>query len=218
MRFRDRAAAGEALADALAPELSGREPAIVYALPRGGVPVAAAVARRYGLPLDLAIARKIGHPGAPEYALGAVTENGAPVFEDTGWRRIDPQWLAAEVAAAREEAARRRVLYCAGRPRRSAHGRCAILVDDGIATGLTMRAAIRDIAADRPARLIVAVAVAPLDTAQRLDGQVDRIIAAQMPVDFAGAVGAYYVDFGQLTDQDVLNELAAVQDAQQGPP
>ncbi|MBX6421633.1 MAG: phosphoribosyl transferase [Nevskia sp.] len=206
MRFRDRHQAGALLARALVPYLES--PAIVYALPRGGVPVAAEVARRFKLPLDLVIARKIGHPWRPEYAIGAVTETGTAVFNEEERASLDPAWVEKTVAAERAEARRRRERYRAGRERTSAAGRCAILVDDGIATGLTLRAAVAEVRADRPARLIVAVPVAPRETARDFAGLADRFVAVLVPDEFMGAVGAYYEDFRQIGDQEVIEELA----------
>lgn len=220
-RFRDRHQAGQALARALQPHL--REPAILYALPRGGVPVAVEIALACVLPLDLVIARKIGHPHQPEYAIGAVTETGEAVFNQSELESAEPGWLEQQVAEQRAEARRRRRIYSSGHPRRSASGRCAILVDDGIATGLTMLAAIAEIRQDRPTRIVVAVPVAPADTAERFAAQVDRFVAARVPEFFAGAVGNYYDDFRQLSDQDVLDELhrlpqLAAASAVPGPP
>ncbi|MFP5305924.1 MAG: phosphoribosyltransferase, partial [Gammaproteobacteria bacterium] len=165
MRFRNREHAGNLLADALSTRI--HEPAILYALPRGGVALAAVIARRLQLPLDLVIPRKIGHPWQPEYGIGAVTENGEPVFNEEERRRADPAWLERAIAGQRSEARRRRELYSGGRPRTPAQGRCAILVDDGVATGLTLRAAVAEVRADRPARIVVAVGVAPPETAAR---------------------------------------------------
>jgi predicted phosphoribosyltransferase len=206
MRFHDRHQAGKELAEALAEHIE--TPAVVYALPRGGVPVATEVARRFGLPLDLVIPRKIGHPLQPEYAIGAVTEEGKAVYNEKGLLGVDASWVQAKVKAEREEAARRRKLYCAGRARTSAQGRCAILVDDGVATGMTLLAAIEEIKADKPSRLIVAVPVAPYAAAQRFADLVDCVVTVHTPIDFHGSVGAYYENFLQVSDQDVLDELA----------
>ncbi|MDR3419432.1 MAG: phosphoribosyltransferase family protein [Nevskia sp.] len=215
MRFHDRHHAGQALAEALKPHLEG--PAIVYALPRGGVPLAVEVARACSLPLDLVIPRKIGHPHQPEYAICAVTETGEPICNEDERRAVDPQWLAQRIEAERREARRRRELYSGGQARRSARGRCAILVDDGIATGLTMEAAVAEVRQDNPTRLIVAVPVAPRDTAERFAGLVDRFVAVQIPEFYAGAVGYYYEDFRQLSDRDVQEELARLPAAEPQP-
>jgi predicted phosphoribosyltransferase len=206
MRFRNRRHAGQALAEVLAPHI--QHPAIVYALPRGGVPLGAEIARRFKLPLDLVITRKIGHPLQPEYAIGAVTEKGEPVYNEEERQRINPAWLGTIVKAEREEARRRRELYRGGHARVSARGCCAIIVDDGIATGLTMRAAVEEVRADRPSRLIVAVPVAPEDTARQFAALADRFVAVDTPAYFLGAVGAYYEDFRQVSDQDVVDELS----------
>jgi predicted phosphoribosyltransferase len=214
MRFDNRRQAGQALARALAPEL--QRPAIVYGLPRGGVPLAVEIALAHKLPLDLAIPRKIGHPWQPEYAICAVTETGQPVCNEEELRRVDKAWFRARVEAERKEARRRRVFYRGDHPRMSAAGQCAILVDDGIATGLTMQAAVADVRADGPARLIVAVAVAPRETVEHFAGFVDRFVAVHVPDFYAGAVGNYYLDFHQLSDQDVLDELARLRGADSG--
>ncbi|MFP5304818.1 MAG: phosphoribosyltransferase [Gammaproteobacteria bacterium] len=206
MRFRNREHAGQQLASLLEGRI--HKPAIVYALPRGGVPVAAVIARALELPLDLVIPRKLGHPWQPEYAIGAVTETGEPVCNEDELRRVDADWFAARVEAERREAQRRRQLYSGGRARISAQGQCAILVDDGVATGLTLEAAIREVRADGPSRLVVAVGVAPRETAARFGKLVDAFVSAQLPEHFQGAVGAYYEDFRQLTDDDVLAALA----------
>ncbi len=174
------------------------------------MPVAVEIARRLGLPLDLIMARKIGHPQQPEYAIGAVTETGEPVFNAEERQQLDADWLAARISAERAEARRRRELYCGGRARRSAHGQCAIIVDDGVATGLTLEAAIRELRGDHPARLIVAVGVAPPDTAQRFRAQVDDFVAVHVPAQFQGAVGAYFEDFHQLGDDDVLAQMRSL--------
>lgn len=208
MRFKNREEAGHLLAGVLKEHI--RQPAIVYALPRGGVPVALAVARELQLPMDLIIPRKLGHPRQPEYAIGAVTETGEPVYNEDERRRVDPAWFAAKVADERREARRRRELYCGGRARTSAKGKCAILVDDGVATGLTLEAAIREVRADGPSRLIAAVGVAPPETAERFGTLVDDFVAVQIPEYFQGAVGAYFEDFHQLSDNDVLEMMATL--------
>lgn len=211
MRFRNREEAGRKLAALLERRVHG--PAIVYALPRGGVPVAAEIARALGLPLDLVIPRKLGHPWQPEYAIGAVTETGAPVFNEVERAALDPSWLERKIADERREARRRRELYCGGQARTSAEGLCAILVDDGIATGLTLEAALREVRADRPASLIIAVGVAPPEAAARLRALVDDFVAVQIPDHFEGAVGSYFVDFHQLSDDDVIAQMAALRAA-----
>ncbi len=209
MRFRDRREAGQKLAQALV-RYRGRE-GIVYPLPRGGVMLGVEVARALGMPLDLIIPRKIGHPYNPEYAICAVTEHGAPICNEREVAQVDPEWFRRRVEAERHEARRRRELYLTGRAPLPAEGKVAILVDDGIATGLTMRAAIQDVKQRRPARVIVAIPVAPKDTVERLAREVDEVAALDISDFYLGAVGAYYDDFPQLTDDEVIVLLRELQ-------
>jgi predicted phosphoribosyltransferase len=209
MRFRDRTDAGRQLAQALAAKYRGRA-GVVYALPRGGVPLGAEIARALDMPLDLMIARKIGHPYNREYAIGAVTATGEPVVNPHEMARIDPGWFARAVEAEREEARRRHQAYSGGRALLPAQGKVAIIVDDGIATGLTMEAAIRATRALQPAQLVVAVPVVPADTAARLARTADEVVALKVDEDYLGAVGAYYDYFPQTTDDEVIELLRSV--------
>lgn len=209
MRFRDRREAGQKLAQTLV-RYRGRE-GIIYPLPRGGVMLGVEIARALGMPLDLVIPRKIGHPYNPEYAICAVTEHGAPICNEREVAQVDPEWFRKRVEAERREARRRRELYLAGRAPLPAEGKIAIVVDDGIATGLTMRAAIQDVKQRRPARVIVAIPVAPKDTTDRLAREVDEVAALDVSDFYLGAVGAYYDDFPQLTDDEVILLLREVQ-------
>lgn len=202
MRFRDRADAGRKLAQAL--KKYQNQDGVVYALPRGGVVLGVEVARELGMPLDLLIPRKIGHPQQPEYAIGAVVENGEMVCNQREVAHVDPQWLREEVEAERQEARRRRESYLGGRGPVSVKGKTAIIVDDGIATGLTMEVAIRDARRREPARLIVAVPVAPPETAERLAREVDEFVLLDHSPYYLGAVGAYYDYFAQVTDDEVI--------------
>ncbi len=202
MRFRDRTDAGKKLAKAL--EKYKDQPGIVYALPRGGVVLGAEIARHLELPLDLIIPRKIGHPLSPEYAICAVVESGELVCNEWEVSHVDQTWFKQTVEHERREAQRRRELYLAGRQPYSAEGKTAILVDDGIATGLTMEVAIRDARARRPARVVVAIPVSPKDTAERLSKQVDAVVALDIPDYYLGAVGAYYDYFEQVSDEEVV--------------
>jgi predicted phosphoribosyltransferase len=206
MHFRDRTDAGRRLARVLQ-EKYPAQAGVVYALPRGGVVLGVEIARALDMPLDLIIARKIGHPENPEYAIGAVTEFGEPVVNELEVARLDPRWFAHEVEAQRREARRRHQLYGGGRTLLSAKDRLAIIVDDGIATGLTMMAAIRAAHALEPARLVVAIPVAPSDTAARLAREVDDVVALDIPEYYLGAVGAYYEHFPQTSDQEVIDLL-----------
>lgn len=203
--FTDRTAAGELLADTLL-EYEGKD-CVVYAVPRGGVVVGAVVARRLLAPLDLIIPRKIGHPYQPEYAVAAVTEDGSVVGSNLDLGTLDPQWLDAELQRQRAEAARRREVYLEGRSSPDVSGKTAIIVDDGIATGFTMQAAIHDVSKRHPGRIIVAVPVAPKDIVRSLQREVDEVVALIVPDEFAGGVGVYYQDFEQVDDEDVKRRL-----------
>lgn len=207
MRFRDRTDAGKRLARALG-HYRGRD-GIVYPLPRGGIVLGIEVSRNLQLPLDLIIPRKIGHPWNPEYALCAVTEQGEPVCNEEELARVAPDWFSTQIVAAREEARRRRLLYLGDRMPLDVAGKIAILVDDGIATGLTMRAAINDVRKRKPARIVVAIPVGPADSISLLEQEVDEVVTLEAPESFAGAVGAYYADFTQVSDQDVITMMRA---------
>jgi len=205
MRFRDRADAGEQLAQAL--KKYQRQDGVVYALPRGGVVLGAIVARALDMPLDLLIPRKIGHPLQPEYAICAIVENGEMACNQQEVARVDPQWFRQEVEAERHEARRRRELYLGGREPEPVKGKTAIIVDDGIATGLTMEVAIRDAKRRKPAHLVVAVPVAPPDTVEQLSREVDDFVVLDRSRHYLGAVGAYYDYFNQTTDDEVIELL-----------
>ena len=202
MRFRDRADAGKRLAQAL--KKYQNQDGVVYALPRGGVVLGAEVARALGMPLDLLIPRKIGHPLQPEYAICAVVESGEMVCNQREVARVDPSWFQQEVEAERQEARRRRELYLGGRAPAPVEGKTAIIVDDGIATGLTMEVSIRDARRRNPAHLVVAVPVAPPDTVERLSREVDEFVVLDPSPYYLGAVGAYYDHFLQVTDEEVV--------------
>jgi len=203
--FHDRTDAGRQLAVRLE-RYKGQE-AAVFALPRGGVPVAAPIAAALRAPLDLVLARKIGMPGQPELAMGAVADGGSPVVV----RNEDVIAMAgvgeAEFdAACRRELAeieRRRRRYLGARRRSEAEGKVAIVVDDGVATGATTRAALRAIRARRPKTLVLAVPVAPPDTLDALQGEADETICLEVHAAF-GAIGYFYADFHQLDDDEVI--------------
>jgi len=206
VRFRNRSEAGRLLADAL--KVYAGQAGVVYPLPRGGVPLGVEIARALKMDLDLIIPRKVGHPFNPEYAIAAVGETGEPVVNRTEVDRVDPKWFEQEVARQREESRRRREAYLHGRVPLPVEGKIAILVDDGIATGLTMKAAIQDARSRKPAKLIVAIPVVPAETARVLRTMVDDLVALDIDENYLGAVGAYYDDFGQTTDEEVIALLA----------
>jgi len=208
MRFRDRVDAGKQLAQAL--KKYQKHDGVVYALPRGGVVLGVEVARALDMPLDLLIPRKIGHPLQPEYAICAVVENGELVCNQQEIARVDPQWFRQEVEAERHEARRRRELYLGGCASAPVEGKTAIIVDDGIATGLTMEVSIRDAQRRRPKHLVVAVPVAPPDTVERLSREVDEFVVLDVSPYYLGAVGAYYDRFFQVTDEEVIALLRSM--------
>jgi putative phosphoribosyl transferase len=202
MRFADRADAGRRLGAALA-RYRGCD-GVVYALPRGGVVLGVEVARALVMPLDLVIPRKIGHPQQPEYAIGAVAESGELACNEDEVARVDADWFAHAVERERQEAQRRRALYTGGRAVPGVRDKTAIIVDDGIATGLTMMAAILDVKRLKPSNVVVAVPVVPADTAARLRRLVDDVVAVQVEEYYLGAVGAYYDAFPQVSDAEVI--------------
>lgn len=203
-----------ALPSAVAPGSGGAGP-LVLALPRGGVPVAAEVARALRAPLDILLVRKLGHPEAPELGLGAIAEDGVggaaePYFDPemlgrVGLVRGD---LAGVVARERAELARRAAVYARSRPAGSLAGRLVIVVDDGLATGVTARAALRAVQARGARRIILAVPVAAPETARALEKETGEVVTLVTPRRFR-SVGEWYADFGQLTDADVLAVLAS---------
>lgn len=199
LHFTDRRDAGKRLAKALA-RYDG-EDAVIYALPRGGVIVGDEVARQLELPLALIIPRKIGHPENPEYAVCAVTEEGELVCNEEESGALEPTWLAAAAKREQAEAQRRRALYGARIP---ATGRLAIIIDDGIATGLTMRAAIRSLRRELPSEVVAAAPVAPHDVAGYLLTEADDVVILDETEPFLGAIGSYFDSFPQVTDEEVV--------------
>jgi predicted phosphoribosyltransferase len=207
--FEDRHDAGRQLAERL--EAIVTEPAVVYALPRGGVPVAVEIARRLKLPLDLALVRKIGAPGNPEVALGAVSDGAEPqavinesVLRASGASRA---YVLQEAARELEEIKRRRRLYFGDGPAPDPRGKTAIVVDDGLATGATARVAVESLRKRGARKVILAVPVAPAAVAERLRSDVDDLVCIHDVEDFA-SVSRYYRDFHQLSDDEVLGLLS----------
>jgi putative phosphoribosyl transferase len=208
-RFADRAAAGRQLAERLR-ALALPPPLLVLALPRGGVPVAAAVAQALQAPLDLLLVRKIGAPWQPELALAAVVEGDPPdIVIDEPVRRslgADSGYIEAQARLQLREIARQRRVYLSGRAAVPVEGHTVIVVDDGVATGTTVRAALQALRRRHPAALVLAVPVAPRDTLQALSAQVDQLVCLQVPEPFF-AVGEHYVHFGQVEDDEVVAAL-----------
>jgi putative phosphoribosyl transferase len=209
MKYADRADAGRRLADKLA-HLKDRRP-IILALPRGGVAVGFEIAQALGAPLDVVLVRKIGVPWQPELALGAVTDGSRPeTFIDRDLAAsldIPEDYIREETAHQLAEIERRRKSYCEGRPAPEINGRAAIVVDDGIATGATMRVALQAVRRRNPAWLVLAVPVAPPDTLASLGEEADETVCPETPTGL-GAIGFYYRDFHQMTDDEVTDLLA----------
>ncbi len=205
--IKDRTAAGKALADALN-AYRGRADLIVLALPRGGVPVAREVASYLGAPLDLMVVRKLGVPGQRELAMGAIASGGIRVMNEDIVRfiGITPPEIDQVEAEERKELQRRELAYRGDRPWPELAGQCVILIDDGLATGATMRAAVEAVRTRAPAEIVVAVPVAPPDTIARLRELADAVICLAEPEPFQ-AIGLWYVDFSQVSDDEVRELL-----------
>jgi len=215
--FQDRKEAGERLADAL--EEAAPEAPVVLALPRGGLPVALPVALRLHAPLDLLMVRKIGAPGQPELAVGAVVDGpahetvfNAAILQGMGLNEDD---LADTIAEKLKEIEQRRERYLKGRAPVDVAGRTAIVVDDGIATGATAKAALKALRKRQPKAIWLAVPVAPRDTVEEMQALVDKVICLETPRSF-WAVGAHYTVFGQTSDAEVIAALDAANKDQEG--
>jgi predicted phosphoribosyltransferase len=206
--FRDRRHAGRLLAERLR-EYAGRDDVLVLALPRGGVPVGYEIARALSVPLDVFLVRKLGVPGHEELALGAIATGGTRVVNRALVESLDigPEWLDAIDARERRELERRERAYREGRPPPDLAGKTAILVDDGLATGSTMWAAVHAVRQERPAKVVVAVPVSDPDTCADLREVADEVVCLMTPRPMR-AVGAWYEDFSQTTDDEVRELLA----------
>jgi predicted phosphoribosyltransferase len=205
--YLDRRDAGAQLALRL-DQYRGRGDVVVLALPRGGVPVAYEVARALEAPLDVFLVRKLGVPGYGELAMGAIASGGVRVLNDdvVSWYRI-PSEVIADVARNEQlELERRERAYRDGRPPIELHDRVVILVDDGLATGSTMKAAVEAVRAQRPAKVVVAVPVGAAETCHEFSQVADETVCARAPARFV-AVGQWYRDFSQTTDEDVRELL-----------
>ena len=206
-RFRDRSEAGRVLAQQLT-EYAGRDDVIVLALPRGGIPVGYEVAKALGAPLEVFVARKLGVPGHQELAMGAIASGGSAVLDQGLVRRLGVTQAQLDRAVADEtrELERREQAYRGDREAPDLRGKTVILVDDGLATGATMRAAALAVRDQQPARIVVAVPVAAEETCDQFRDVVDDVICAVTPKPFY-AVGMWYEDFDQTTDDEVRELL-----------
>lgn len=212
--FHDRADAGRALAKQLH-DYAGRHDLVVLALPRGGVPVGFQVAEALGAPLEVFLVRKLGTPGHRELAMGAIASGGVRVVNDevVRWLSIRPEQIESVAREEEQELIRREAAYNAGRPPVSLKGRVVILVDDGLATGSTMKAAVQAVKQHEPNRVIVAVPVGAPETCRDLRQYADEVICASTPEPFS-AVGQWYVIFDQTSDDEVRELLAGAAERQ----
>jgi len=210
MRFLDHRHAGQQLAARLVEWAAHRDLAdlLVVALPRGGVPVAAEVARALGAPLDIVVVRKIGAPGNPETGIGAIAGDEPPLYDHRALRMLSlsEEDLADDVARERAELRRREGVYRRGRPAPAVRGRSVIVVDDGLATGVTARAALRHLRAQGPAHLVLAVPVCAPDAAAAVREEADDLVCLHRPESF-WSVGEWYEEFAQVSDDEVISTL-----------
>jgi putative phosphoribosyl transferase len=206
-RFRNRTEAGKLLASKLT-QYASRPDVLVLGLPRGGVPVACEVAKALNAPLDICLVRKLGVPGHKELAMGAIAAGGVQVLNEDllDWLRISGHTIAEVGERELKELQRRDLIYRGDQPLPNMRDRIVILVDDGLATGSTMRAAIGVVKHQQPQRIIIAVPVAPLDTCDRLRSEVDEVVCSMTPEQFY-AIGMWYEDFAQTTDEEVCQLL-----------
>lgn len=206
MIFKDRKEAGKYLAEKLIKYKNSGS--VIFALPRGGVVVGAEIAKILNIPLDVAIARKIGHPFNPEYAVCALSESGNLICDEDEKKNLSEEWLEKAVNREKKEIARRRSEYSLIKEPISPRGKTAILVDDGIATGLTMKAAIAWTKNQKTKKIIVAIPVVPAEIAEELKKQIDELVALEIPEYYLGSVGSYYINFDQITDDEVKKYLS----------
>ncbi|MGH7246400.1 MAG: phosphoribosyltransferase [Candidatus Levyibacteriota bacterium] len=205
MQFFDRKKAGEELGKLL--KKKWKKDVVVFALPRGGVVTAAAVASVLHAPLRIVISRKIGHPMEPEYAIAAISEHGHLIHDTNEVHKVSHVWLAQEIIRQQDEICRRQKVYD-----RDLHdslkGKIAIIVDDGVATGLTIRAAIADIQDEHPKKIIVATPVSFSTVVSQLKKEIDDVVVLESPTNFFGGVSMYYQNFPQVSDEEIITLLS----------
>jgi len=205
MIFKNRKDAGEKLIPKLI-QYKNKPGIVILALPRGGVVTAAEIVRKLNLPLDLVVPRKIGAPGNPEFAIGAIAEDGVGIFDNEiiAAYNIGQEYIKNEVEKEKKEAERRLKVYRGKRLPLNLEDKTVILVDDGVATGSTMRAAIRSVKKKKAKKIIVAIPTIAQDTLKKIQEEVDEVIYLKAPL-FFGAVGAFYEDFAQTEDKEVID-------------
>jgi putative phosphoribosyl transferase len=215
MRFKDRQDAGRRLAQKLT-RFRGKNP-LVLAIPRGGVPVGRVIADALGGELDVVLVHKLGAPANPEYAVGSISEDGHLELEPSAREAfVRHAELQAVILAEARALAQRRALYTAVKSPADPAGRIAIVVDDGLATGFTMMAALRSLRSRKPSQLVVAVPVSPPDTLERVKALADQVVCLHAP-EFFGAVGRFYDNFDGVADDEVINRLRDPAPARQKP-
>jgi predicted phosphoribosyltransferase len=215
-RFRDRRQAGRMLGERLAERYAGRRDAVVLGLPRGGVPVARVIADALGAPLDVLVVRKLGFPPQPELAMGAIATGGVRVLHEDVAGLVGPDVLEQVTRREQDELDRRERAFRGDRAPLDVEGRLVILVDDGVATGSTVRAAIQAVRARGARRIVLAIPTAPPSTVEELGGEADEVVCLMTPEPFV-AIGRWYEDFSQLSDDEVRAHLDATGAAQDGP-
>lgn len=205
----NRTEAGRALGKALS-AYRGRDDLLVLALPRGGVPVACEIAAALNAPVDLMVVRKLGTPGQEELAMGAIASGGVRVLNQDVIlsRGVEERQIDTVAAREQREVQRRETAYRGDHPQPGIRDKCVILVDDGVATGATMRAAIAALRLQKPSRIVIAVPVAPVETISILRGEADEVVCLETPEPF-WAIGQWYVEFPQVSDDEVRRQLAA---------
>ncbi len=203
MRFLGRLDAGEQLSRNI--KITHPESTVVLGLPRGGIPLGLVIAKNHNVPFDMVLAKKLVHPDHPEVAIGALAEDGEPLLNPQF--TLDEEWIEKETARVDEENKRRRKLYDQYLKHQPLEGKDVILVDDGMATGMTMFAAIQAVKSKRPRHISVAVPIIPKETYYALEDLVDNICYVEVPNHFLGSVGAYYRQFPQVLDEDIIEMI-----------
>lgn len=203
MRFLGRLDAGEQLSQNI--KITDPENTVVLGLPRGGIPLGLVIAKNHNVAFDIVLAKKLVHPSHPEVAIGALAEDGEPLLNPQ--YTLDNDWVEKEVTRVEQDNNMRRELYDDYLNHQSLEGKNIILVDDGIATGMTMFAAIQAVKSKNPSQITVAVPIIPKETYYALEDQVDNICYVEVPNHFLGSVGAYYRQFRQISDEEIIEMI-----------